>query len=803
MLSGLSDRRRIAVAATVAVLALAIPALHTLIARGEGVPFAPGDLFAAVGNGKIKHFDSSGKLVDTLDGRKAGEGGGMTFDGGGNLYAANFTADAITRFRSEGTLVGDFGGGYDAHPEALVRDHVGNLYVGLNDGSRGLMKIDPDGNALARFSPAVENRGVDWADLDADQCTLLYTSEGRLIKRFDVCRGEQLDDFAALPIEGDNRTSPTSSAYAVRIRQNGEVMVASAQSVFRLGPDGDVRQTYTLPGTGQLLTLNLDADLTSFWTGDHLTGDIFKVDVESGATLLALDAAPEPDSLLGGFAVFGELLRAEPRLLLASAGPVVVGQQATVTATLLNVVGVEGVEVDFTVTGANPQTGTAEADSSGNAVFRYSASSVGTDTISARAVSPRPLAVLASSEVSVTTTTAPATTLSYNGATSGAAGQQATMAGRLSDSETNEPLAGASLSLGVADGERCTAVTQADGVGSCAITLPQDPGTYTVTADFGGSPTAAPSSVAAEFTVSSQLLAIPTVLLWTGPPSGLEGEPVTLTARLVESGTGRPVVGAPVRFAVNQTDSCGARTDGDGVASCQVRLTQPPSTYPVTVVSEGDGVHAPSAASGQLRVVRPVGPVQGGRAVVVSLTKSLLGDLHLADTGDVVSEGSTRVPRTVLSFPGPLVTGGVADASVATDPGSAQAQASVAILTVDLLGVLTSGLSITLRGVTSTAQSSCTGNSAGAVRIAYLAIGPLVLIANEITVPPNTKLAVPDLPVLAGIALTLNEQTPTATRDGNSLTVNALRLTVPGVADLVISSARSDVHGCAPRAGVS
>ena len=796
-------RRALAVGVAVGFVAVALPMVHSLVASGEGVPFAVGDLFAAVGDGKIKHFDSTGRLVDTLDGRKVGEGGGMAFDGRGNLFAANFSANAVTQFRSEGTLVGDFGGGYESHPEAVVRDHLGNLYVGLNDGSRRLLKIDPEGNVVASFSPAVENRGIDWADLDADQCTLLYTSEGKLIKRFDVCRDEQLDDFATLPITGDNRTSPTSSAYAVRIRHNGEVMVATAQSVFRLGPGGDVLQTYTLPGTGQLLTLNLDADLAAFWTGDHVTGDVSKVEITSGATLLTVDAAPEPGSLLGGFAVFGEFVRAEPRLRLTSGGPVVVGQQATVTATLLNVVSPEDIEVTFTVTGSNEQTGTARTDASGNAVFRYPAANVGTDTISARAVSPRPLAVLESTEVSVTTTTAPATTLTYNGATSGAAGQPTTMAARLTDSDTNQPLAGASLSLGLRDGERCTAVTEADGVASCSVILPSSPGTYAVTAEFGGSSTAAPSSASGELVVSEQVTAIPTVLVWTGPRSGLEGEPVTLTARLVESGTGQPVVGAPVRFAVNETDTCGARTDGNGVASCQTRLTQPPGSHPVSVRSESDGVHAPASASAQLLVVRPTGPVQGGRAVVVSVTQSLLGDFSIADTGEVASEGSSRVPSTVLSFPGPLVAGTVADAFVETQSGSAKAEASVANLTIDLLGALTSGLSITLRLVTSTAQSSCTGGSNGAVRIGYLAVGPLVLISNEITVPANTKLALPDLPLLAGTSLTLNEQTPITTRNGNSLTVNALHLAVPGIADVVVSSAKSDVHGCAPRAAVS
>jgi hypothetical protein len=53
-------------------------------------------------------------------------------------------------------------------------------------------------------------------------------------------------------------------------------------------------------------------------------------------------------------------------------------------------------------------------------------------------------------------------------------------------------------------------------------------------------------------------------------------------------------------------------------------------------------------------------------------------------------------------------------------------------------------------------------------------------------IAPNTK-----VPLLVG-TLTLNEQTPVP----GGLQVNAIHLSVPGVADVVIASSRSDIHNC-------
>jgi hypothetical protein len=275
---------------------------------------------------------------------------------------------------------------------------------------RQVRRLSPSGALLGTFSPATENRGTDWIDLAADQCTLFYTSEGKLIKRFNVCTNTQLPDFATLPIGG---VPDSSAAYALRIRPNQEVLVAASQSVFRLDASGTIIQTYPKPAgeTSILFALNQDADLTSFWTAGITTGNVYKIDIATGNQLISFNASAFVD--VAGLTVFGEITAAQPKLTLAPvADTKTVGTSETLTAQLLNVVNPAGTIVTFTVTGANPQTGTGTSDATGEATFTYTGNNVGTDTVVATATTTLPPAHLTSDTATVVWKKAD-TTLTY------------------------------------------------------------------------------------------------------------------------------------------------------------------------------------------------------------------------------------------------------------------------------------------------------------------------------------------------------------------------------------------------------
>lgn len=193
------------------ILALAIGAFALIVpthAHASGVPYAIGDVFVGVGGGKINHYDSSGNLKDTLD-TSAGcnEDLGMAFDPTGNLYATAsfgscFPGGHVVKFDNMGNLLGPFGSGYSDSTESIVIDSSNNVYVGQPDGTKALKKFDSAGNFLQDYFPAVENRGTDWNDLAADQCTMFYTSEGSSVKRFNTCTNTQEPDFAAQSLPG-------------------------------------------------------------------------------------------------------------------------------------------------------------------------------------------------------------------------------------------------------------------------------------------------------------------------------------------------------------------------------------------------------------------------------------------------------------------------------------------------------------------------------------------------------------------------------------------------------------------------
>ena len=270
----------------------------------EAVAFNPGDVFAAIGNGQVKHFTPTGTLVETLDDTTGSVfTAGMCFDSAGNLFVTNFSADSVSKFNNTGGLVNaNFISGITSAPESCVIDTAGNIYVGVADGDRDIRKYNAAGTLLAQFDVAPESRGSDWIDLAADQCTMFYTSEGSTIKRYDVCTNTQLADFAS---------GLTGPIFAFRILPDGGVLVAETSQVQRLNSSGAVVSTYTDPGGTTLFALNRDPNGTQFWTGDLANGNIFRFNISPSAPPVSQFNAGILTAL-GGLAIFGELVVAQP-----------------------------------------------------------------------------------------------------------------------------------------------------------------------------------------------------------------------------------------------------------------------------------------------------------------------------------------------------------------------------------------------------------------------------------------------------------------------------------------------------------
>jgi hypothetical protein len=149
-----------------------------------------------------------------------------------------------------------------------------------------------------------EDRGTDWIDLAADQKTLVYSSEGQRVLKYDTSTSTQLADFGAVT---------GTAAYALRLLGDGGLLVADTQDVKRLDSTGATTQTYDVASDDGFFALNLDADGTSFWTGSFSTQKLYKFDIATGALLDTIDTTVDiTGSSLFGVTVFGEITEAVP-----------------------------------------------------------------------------------------------------------------------------------------------------------------------------------------------------------------------------------------------------------------------------------------------------------------------------------------------------------------------------------------------------------------------------------------------------------------------------------------------------------
>jgi hypothetical protein len=292
----LLGRVRLVLCASFVLAALLLSAGLPASAYGDGVPLKPGDVLAGIGDGMIGHYSPTGTLLDVLNTTSgSSEDTGMCFDQAGNLYTTNFEANSMSEFNNKGNLVAaSFGSGFNAHPESCVFNAAGQMFVGQADGSHQVLEFDATGKLLTTFSPTPDARGTDWIDLAADQHTLHYTSEGTLVKRFNVATNTQDPNFA---------TGLPAPCYAHRILADGGELVACASEVVRLNASGAQIQTYAVDPNHNLFALNIDPDGTSFWTADF-NGTIWHVDIASGHVINSFTATPKVD--VAGLAIVGE-----------------------------------------------------------------------------------------------------------------------------------------------------------------------------------------------------------------------------------------------------------------------------------------------------------------------------------------------------------------------------------------------------------------------------------------------------------------------------------------------------------------
>jgi Bacterial Ig-like domain (group 3) len=238
------------------------------------------------------------------------------------------------------------------------------------------------------------------------------------------------------------------------------------------------------------------------------------------------------------------------------------------------------------------------------------------------------------------------TSLQYNGATSAAYGASAELSATLTSG--GSALSGETVVLSMGS-QTCTDTTDNSGNAACSITVNQAPGSYTAGGDFAGDGNYNGSSDSAAFTVTS----VSTTTTYTGDTQGAPNGTATLSAKLVDA-NGAAIPGEPVALSMgSQQCATTPTTDSNGVASCQITITQPAGSYPIVASFAGDGGYLSSSdtsrtftvSSNTAVHVTALGPVALGGTVSLSGTL-LAGSTPVAGKALTLSLGSQSCSAT-------------------------------------------------------------------------------------------------------------------------------------------------------------
>ena len=192
--------------------------------------------------------------------------------------------------------------------------------------------------------------------------------------------------------------------------------------------------------------------------------------------------------------------------------------------------------------------------------------------------------------------------LVYDGAVSADFDDSVVLSGRLTRSDNAAPIAGKTVTFTMGS-ESCSQVTDANGEAACSITPSEAAGPFTVAASFTGDGNYVASADSKAFTVTKE----ETTTAYTGPTVIAQGNPVTLSGRLLEDGVA-PIAGRTLTLTLGSgvgSQSCvTGPTDVTGSAQCTVTsVTVVQGPNPVQASFAGDGYYLPSADASKSVIV--------------------------------------------------------------------------------------------------------------------------------------------------------------------------------------------------------
>jgi hypothetical protein len=248
--------------------------------------FNTGDVMASL-VGNVHQYTNGGASIQTLTTGLSSYTTGSAFDSAGNFYVTDFGANTVVKFNTAAVGQGNFGGGYST-PEDILIDGGGKYFVGSIGG--GIREFNSAGTLIGTLSTP----RTDWFDMNSSESITYFTDESGTIHRWNNVTNTAMTDLGG------------GGQFALRLLGDGTLLVASSSVVNRINATtGAIVHSYTIAGSGgELFALNLDPDGTSFWTGDVATGNLYKVNIATGAVLTTINTG-------GGNNLFGVSVKGE------------------------------------------------------------------------------------------------------------------------------------------------------------------------------------------------------------------------------------------------------------------------------------------------------------------------------------------------------------------------------------------------------------------------------------------------------------------------------------------------------------
>ncbi len=609
--------RRLTVALSVVLVLGAIGLLFSPAKAGADTVLAPTQVFASVGNSAVNVYSPNAapaapSFVQSLnDGstippsslvypgypgapdNTAGSAFGPASPassaspaGTNNFYVTDDYSGQISEYSTSGALVGVFASGLQ-NPLSLVFDNSGNLYVGQQN-TPYIAEFNSSGQAQTPIGPVTTGEtGDDWIDLASDQCTFYYTTETNVIYRYanncaNGTNGQQ-SNFNSIPFTGAN-------AFQVRILPDGGALVADSNAVLRLDDTGTVTQIYPCSAADQAAL-----------QAAYAPGGPSNPNANSPAPTVEVPLPPMDGSGCGG-QLFS--LALDPSGTSFWAGDSYSGNIW---------------QIDLA-------TGTALTEVSTGAAFLYG------------------LTVYNGYEAAVTPPPAATPTQLTVAPVTGNFSTPTPVSATLTNASGPVANESVTFTLNGNPNEACTATTNAQGVATCPITASEPSSTYTLSASFAGDTMASTplgsDSASSTFTENADASSV-TV---SGPPSVVNGQPITLSGTLTDTTTNTPLGTKEVTFTIGTTgsslppQSCNAITDATtGVASCTIQsVDQPASSEPINATFTGDAYDNPSTS--------PPSTVTVTEPTILTVSTATSDYSDQTTVSAVLTDGNTNAP---------------------------------------------------------------------------------------------------------------------------------------------------------------